>query len=105
MARVYNGDMAKRRVNLYLDGEVYDRVKVLCDAFGHGYSPSSIANQALTLFDSHFTPAFEKALAGDKDAALQLVQGVGLNSMSELSKTLADVHTELAKLTAREPST
>jgi hypothetical protein len=89
--------VAKRRVNLYVDGEVYDRVKSLCDRMGHGFSPSSIANQAFMLFDDQFTPVFEKAIAGDKDAALQLVQGVGLRSMSELSAMLNSVHTESVK--------
>jgi hypothetical protein len=97
--------MAKRRVNLYVDGEVYDRVKNLCDRLGHGFSPSSISNQALTLFDAHFTPAFERALAGDKDAALQLVQGIGLSSLGELSTVLGTVHTELAKSTTEEKAT
>jgi hypothetical protein len=97
--------MAKRRVNLYVDGEIYDRVKSLCDRLGHGFSPSSISNQALTLFDAHFTPALDKALAGDKDAALQLVQGVGLSSLSELSTMLGTVHTELAKSTTEEKAT
>lgn len=98
MAFVYTGYMAKRRVNLYVDGEVYDRVKSMCDRLGSEFSASSIANQALTIFDAHFTPAFEKALAGDKDAALQLVQAAGLTGLSDVSNLLGLVHTERAKL-------
>jgi hypothetical protein len=97
--------MAKRRVNLYVDGEVYDRVKGLCDRFGNGFSPSSLANQTFTIFDGQFTPVLEKAIAGDKDAALQLVQAVGLNSLSELSAMLGTVHTELAESTAEGRAT
>ncbi len=102
---VYAVGMAKRRVNLYLDGEVYDRVKNMCDRLGNELTASSIANQALTLFDAHFTPAFEKAIAGDKDAALQLIQGIGINSLGELSNMLSTVHTDLAESTAKRRAT
>jgi hypothetical protein len=97
--------MAKRRVNLYVDGEVYDRVKNLCDRLGSEFSASSIANQALIIFDAHFTVAFEKALAGDKDAALQLVQVAGLTGLSDISTMLTVVHTERAKLTPEAKAT
>jgi hypothetical protein len=97
--------MAKRRVNLYVDGEVYDRVKNLCDRLGSEFSASSIANQALNLFDAHFTPAFEKAIAGDKEAALQLIQGIGISSLGDLSKVLGTIHTDLAKSTPEAKAT
>lgn len=102
---VYTQYMAKRRVNLYLDGEVYDRVKMMCDRMGAGVNPSLIANNSLVMFDTHLTPIFEKALAGDRDAALQLLQGFGIDTMGVLSKTLSDVHTDHAKMTAKERAT
>ncbi len=97
--------MAKRRVNLYLDGEMYDRVQALCDRLGREVTPSSIANMALAQFDVTFTPVLEKALAGDKDAAYLLLQGAGLNVISEASQMLGTIHTEHAKSDAKARAT
>lgn len=97
--------MAKRRVNLYVDGEVYDRVQALCERLGRMTTPSAIANMALTQFDATMTPVFDKALAGDKDAAYQLLQSVGLNAIGELSTQLGTIHTEHAKSDAKARAT
>ncbi len=97
--------MAKRRVNLYLDGDVYDRVQALCERLGRVTSPSSIANEALAAFDTHMTPILDKALSGDKEAALQMMQVFGLGAIGEMSGALSDLHTEQAKLPAKARAT
>jgi hypothetical protein len=97
--------MTKRRVNLYVDAEVYERVQALCQRFGNEATPSAIANQAFAGFDAMFTPVLEKALAGDKEAAYRLVQQSGLNAIGDLSAMLRDAHTEQAQLTAKERAT
>jgi len=97
--------MAKRRVNLYLDGEVYDRVQALCGHLGKEVTPSAIANEALTQFDAMMTPVLEKALAGDKEAAFMLFQSAGLGVLAEASGALGDVHTEYAKSVAKVRAT
>ena len=96
--------MAKRRVNLYLDGEVFDRVKALCEHLGE-ITPSAIANEALTQFDAMMTPVLEKALAGDREAAFMLFQSAGLGMLSDVSGALGDVHTEYAKSDAKARAT
>lgn len=102
---VYTDRMAKRRVNLYLDGEVYDRVKEMCNRMGRAVTPSTIANESLVMFDTHLTPIFEKALSGDRDAAFQLLQSFGFDALGTLSKTMGDVHTEHAKTTVKGRAT
>jgi hypothetical protein len=97
--------MAKRRVNIYVDGETYDRVKSICGRFGNDLSVSSLLNQTLHIFDAQFSPALERALAGDKDAALELVQLSGLTGLSQVSALLGEIHTERTKLSSEARAT
>ncbi len=96
---VYNHLMAKRRINLYIDEDVFKRVKAMCSRLGEDISPSIIANEALAHFDRELSPVFEKAMSGDKAAALVLMSSAGLNVINEASNMLRDVHTQTAKLT------
>lgn len=89
--RVYSGDVTrKRRVQLYLNGETYDRAQAILKVIP-GVTVSAMVDEVLERFVASMEPVVKAALDGNREAAFRLLNLEGNRSLAEMAAMVAEV--------------
>ncbi len=83
--------MAKHRVNLNLDEDVYQRARTLLDKFPGRLSVSALVSDLLEEFVTRMEPVIEDGLAGQIASAVGRLQVMNANDQVEIATGLLEM--------------